>query len=40
MGKQKPTKQLQLDDAFPVLSQEEVHAMDMEGIELNDEFDF
>ena len=39
MGKQKPTKQLQLDDAFPVLSQEPGKVMDMEGIELNDEFD-
>ena len=39
MGKQKSTKQLQLDDAFPMLSQEKRHVRDMECIELNDEFD-
>ena len=34
MGKQKPTKQLQLDDAFPMLSQGKRNVLDMEGIEL------
>jgi len=39
MGKQKPTKQLQLNNAFPVLSQDKGNVIDMEGIELNNEFD-